>query len=497
MVFSKQKFILISCMLISTLIPAMQRPTKSTADLLAGAAAVGHIENMRKQIAQLGSPNILNTQGYSPLGLAVSNGHLEAVRFLLDQKANANIKDSKELTPLLWAIINSYKNPAQYLNIIQLLVSKGADIHARDKDGFTVLHYAARIGDLALLDYLLASGAQTDINAVDALVPPKKKKGRTPLAEAVRAAKEGIIHLDIENKSFTNAAELEKELPAAIAELKKKEENKLSIAQLKKVVALLRQYKAHANMPDEAGKTLDYYINAIFLVGDKDRQELLAALGLPISARSIRYSEKDIPQAITLINSVRNQAQPARLATLPDMIIWTLQKVQKETGRDAQYAMLRIAMSMLAKLKDEVKSDALDTATTIIRDAALTLTMPSAPQKLMPITKPAPAAAPKAMLSAPQLVTIKNDTPGILIAHLISGTQQIASGQLWQGVQALEQVPIIIEHEAAGSDIFIEIQGHNALLTQANGTQKNITLTNQRYTLTVRSNGSAELIPTP
>lgn len=60
---------------------------------------------------------------------------------------------------------------------VALLVSRGADVNARDKDGDTALHVAARSGKPGAVEALLAAGA--DVNA-------KGQYGRTPLHEAAR-----------------------------------------------------------------------------------------------------------------------------------------------------------------------------------------------------------------------------------------------------------------------------------------------------------------------
>ncbi len=45
----------------------------------------------------------------------------------------------------------------------EFLLANGADIDARSKNGFTVLHCAAKRGDIALVDLLLAHGACADL----------------------------------------------------------------------------------------------------------------------------------------------------------------------------------------------------------------------------------------------------------------------------------------------------------------------------------------------
>ena len=73
--------------------------------------------------------------------------------------AGADVNDSsntKGLTPIFFAWKEPHDNA-------ELLLTNGADIDARGKHGFTVLHYAAMTGRLAFTQFLLAHGAHSDI----------------------------------------------------------------------------------------------------------------------------------------------------------------------------------------------------------------------------------------------------------------------------------------------------------------------------------------------
>ena len=74
---------------------------------------------------------------------AIDNGHLDAASTLLERGAEVNAKETNGgQTALMWATAN--KSPA----LVQLLLDRGADVHARSKGGFTPLLFAAQQGDV-------------------------------------------------------------------------------------------------------------------------------------------------------------------------------------------------------------------------------------------------------------------------------------------------------------------------------------------------------------
>jgi ankyrin repeat protein len=68
---------------------------------------------------------------------------------LIDKGANIHAKDVSEKTPLHHA--------AQYghLKVVKLLLDKGADINARDKDNMTPSQLAAKVGYKEVSDLLI------------------------------------------------------------------------------------------------------------------------------------------------------------------------------------------------------------------------------------------------------------------------------------------------------------------------------------------------------
>lgn len=90
----------------------------------------------------------------------------EMVNFLLDNGADIEIKNNNQETPLFYAVFGD-------VDVVQALVKRGANIHALDKSGNTILHYPS---DPKVTTYLLMNGL--DPNA-------RNNINETPLHNAV------------------------------------------------------------------------------------------------------------------------------------------------------------------------------------------------------------------------------------------------------------------------------------------------------------------------
>ena len=105
-------------------------------------------------IASGADVNIKTYSGVTPLMAAIYRENLDMVKYLISQKALINAKDAKGETPLMYAV-NSYsgkiaiqklggqsQSGKRDLEIIQFLISKGADVNSRDEEGVSVLQKA-------------------------------------------------------------------------------------------------------------------------------------------------------------------------------------------------------------------------------------------------------------------------------------------------------------------------------------------------------------------
>ena len=138
--------------------------------------------------------------GEPALQRAVRDGNLTLVMLLVENGADVRVM-SQRGTPL---------HDALDYPIAKLLISKGADVNARDSGGNVPLHYTRSI---VISGLLVASGA--DVNA-------RNDEGNTPLHEALERGKEwSLIKFLIEHGADVNARNGEGMTPLGLIRAKK------------------------------------------------------------------------------------------------------------------------------------------------------------------------------------------------------------------------------------------------------------------------------------
>jgi len=92
------------------------------------------------------------TNGFAPLHYAAKLGCHDRVKWLLDRNAFVDVRNASGETPLMNACEQGH------LKVAILLVHNKADFRLTSNNGMTVLHFAAKDGNMVLLEFLMECG---------------------------------------------------------------------------------------------------------------------------------------------------------------------------------------------------------------------------------------------------------------------------------------------------------------------------------------------------
>jgi ankyrin repeat protein len=176
------------------------------------AAANGNLAIARMLIDAKANINAARWTGDTPLMIGAQAGNAELVRLLLDKGAPIDIRESRMgQTALMWAAAEGKAD------VVQLLTERGADVKAVSKNGFTPLLFAAQSGSAPAVKALIAAKADPNAKSPSGAgaftlalarghedvarimldynvdVNAKDRTGSTPLHEAVRLGKAGLV----------------------------------------------------------------------------------------------------------------------------------------------------------------------------------------------------------------------------------------------------------------------------------------------------------------
>lgn len=116
-------------------------------------ALTANTTSMPKGKGALPSINRISPEEWSPLHIAAGNGSVNVIELLLSRGADINLSNAQGRTPLHWA---AWSNQTAAIN---LLSSRNARIDARDIAGNTPLMLAAQHGSMEATKALLDAGA--------------------------------------------------------------------------------------------------------------------------------------------------------------------------------------------------------------------------------------------------------------------------------------------------------------------------------------------------
>ncbi|MGL5029329.1 MAG: ankyrin repeat domain-containing protein [Wolbachia pipientis] len=174
------------------------------------------------------SVNDTDKDGRALLYWASWSGHLDLVKYFIDKGANINAECNDSKTPLDVAKAQKYDNVAEYLQQTQLdlneqllaavqgedfrkvkdLVSRGASLDAKDKEGKIPLHFAAQEGSLGMVQFFLDRGAN---------IRAKDMYGWTPLHFASAYGKFNVVKFFLDSNINIRAKDRYGDTPLHLA----------------------------------------------------------------------------------------------------------------------------------------------------------------------------------------------------------------------------------------------------------------------------------------
>ncbi|KAJ5426965.1 hypothetical protein N7465_002035 [Penicillium sp. CMV-2018d] len=229
---------------------------------LSAACERGRLDAVKKLLDNNADLEIAGGNGHTPLHTAACSGHAELVKLLLDKGAKIHNGSDGSKTPLYCACLNGHHQVAQmllqwepeliatherwiplfaaseggFLDIVQLLIQKGADIGASDGFRETPLYIACENGHIEVVRLLLEKGAD---------VHHSNQLGWTPVNTASDEGFSDIVLLLVERGADINAPNESGETPLYNASWEGHIE----------VVRLLLEEGADIEVQNESGET--------------------------------------------------------------------------------------------------------------------------------------------------------------------------------------------------------------------------------------------------
>lgn len=251
------------------------------------AAALGRESLLRQLIAWGADPELLAADGQSPLGVALSAGRRDLADWL-DWRG----------WPLPRRPLRAADVPAAAIvgdvDAVRRLLDLGLPVEAVDRQGCTALLRAAGGGHGALVDLLLARGANASCTA---------DTGATPLSAAVSMRQAGIV-----DQLLGAGARIEQRLPGGLTALM------LACALgLPDMAARLLGAGADIHARDDEGRTA-LHCAAMFGFATVDRARLVALLDTLLLAGAESELDTDAGGATPLLLLLGARAEPGRNA---------------------------------------------------------------------------------------------------------------------------------------------------------------------------------------
>ena len=203
---------------------------------LHAAIAKREVETVLELLQHGGDKDKLDDESESPLHKASRLGHLDLVEILLNLGVDVNLRNSEDdETPLAAALI--WGN----IEVFHYLIERGANVHYRDKKGWTLLHTAAQYGHLDIVRLLLNLGIGVQVRGPFQVTPlmlasfnghvevPRflidhkadvtsaDDKGRTALHSASQCGHVDVVQLLLDHGADVNVRDMDLWTPLHVA----------------------------------------------------------------------------------------------------------------------------------------------------------------------------------------------------------------------------------------------------------------------------------------
>lgn len=167
-------------------VSAEEAPALTAAEkTLIESAYAGQLDRVQSLAAKGTRVDATDETGRTALMWSALRGHAAIVGFLLEKGATVDARDSDGQTALLYACRGSSTEAAR------LLVQKGAGVNIRShKQGFTPLIAAAAVGNPEIVQLLLTSGADPTLKDRDGIAAEQfaRERGFPAIAELLQNA---------------------------------------------------------------------------------------------------------------------------------------------------------------------------------------------------------------------------------------------------------------------------------------------------------------------
>jgi ankyrin repeat protein len=126
------------------------------------SAYLGQLEEVRRLVPGILSPDTIDAEKRTPLMFASFNGHTPVIAYLLEAGAAVDSTDSAGRTALMYAASGPFPEA------VAMLLVWGAEVNIQGTlEGFTPLMTAAAEGQAEVVEILLDAGADRDLKDQD------------------------------------------------------------------------------------------------------------------------------------------------------------------------------------------------------------------------------------------------------------------------------------------------------------------------------------------